>query len=97
MEVGREVKGGTEALDESDRAAQSAPDPEIPLRSPPLVCKDRPQETTQHRTRDSGAPRARRTGRRAPPPLLPGRGRVRVRRGRRRGGESSRARGVRTG
>jgi hypothetical protein len=56
VEVGREVQRGAKALDERDRAASSAPDPEIPFRSPPLVGEDGPQETTQHLTRQPSVP-----------------------------------------
>jgi hypothetical protein len=48
VEVGREIECRTEALDESDRAALSPPNPEQLPSAPTLIGKDRPQEATEN-------------------------------------------------
>jgi hypothetical protein len=58
MEMWRQVESRTEALNERDRAAQTAADPEVSLRPSSLIRKQSTQETAQHVTRKSRVPSA---------------------------------------
>ena len=58
MEVRCQVESRAEALDERDRAAGSALDPEVSLRAPTVVRKHRPEEATQHFGRELRVPGA---------------------------------------
>ncbi len=70
MEVGRQVQGRPEALDERDRAALSLADAEVHSRAAPLVREDGSQEAAQDLAREPrvpGAAEAKRIGQREHP------------------------------
>lgn len=58
MEVRCQVEGRAKALDERDRAAGSALDPEISLRAPAIVSEYCTKEATQHFGREPCVPGA---------------------------------------